>query len=68
MFETHEYAFEKLGLVQDSYQAIYFKYLRRTVEEAATTAAGSDGAADNIGISAVVQHYSNDDDMADQEV
>lgn len=67
MFERHEYVFEKLGLVQDSYQAVYYKYLRRTVE-AAATAAGGEGVADNIGISAAVQHYSNDDDVADIEL
>ena len=67
MFERHEYVFGKLGLVQDSYQAVCHKYLRRTVE-AAAMAAGGEGAPDNIGISAAVQHYSNDDDVADIEL
>ena len=66
-FERHEYVSEKLGLVQDSYQAVYYKYRRRTVEAAATVA-GGEGVADNIGISAAVQHYSNDDDVADIEL
>jgi hypothetical protein len=65
MFETHEYVFEKLGLVQDSYHAVYLKYLRRTV---AAGGEGCEGAAGNIGISAVVQHYSNDDNGDDQEL
>ena len=67
MFERHEYVFGKLGLVQDSYQAVCHKYLRRTVE-AAATAAGGEGVADNIGTSAAVQHYSNDGDVADIEL
>jgi len=57
MFEMHAVVFERLGLMRDSYHAVYLKYLRETVKAASLS---NNQKGEQVGVSAVVQHYSTD--------
>jgi hypothetical protein len=62
LFDMHDVVFRRLGLFQDAFHVTYLKYLRRVVEEEEESARSGSGRGDDdeMGISAVVQHYSTD--------
>ncbi|KAG7354378.1 NAD-dependent glycerol-3-phosphate dehydrogenase [Nitzschia inconspicua] len=57
MFELHDIVFKRLNLLPDGYHTIYTKYLRTTVQ----AAIADDQDPEAVGVSAVVQHYSMND-------